>query len=519
MNRIIFVSVEDAWIKRIGESMGASASANAVTLRMAFDSAWEGSSKTAYFTDALGETSVKVVLGLDKLVAGLENTYDVPVPGEAMAQPGQATLTVVGESQGRVITTQAAKFRVLDSSLPDHAENSQPVTPDEAAQLQAQIDALEEIFVTNRQQAQAAADGAEHAKNAVLDALNHLPAGAVVVIDDLTTGGKTAALSAEQGKKLEETKANRQLSNLDTPQFALANLGAGVRQNLLINPYFQNAVNQRGKASYQDVPAIDGWYLGMGTMQLQKQANSEVWKVTGLTNTDSSSGRNSCVQRLENPKSYLGKTLTYTILCDSKANGVWASAYMNAGGPNVNSVSNDNGLSTITFTVPEGLSPSEFRVHWLIFPSETILPIAAKLEEGEGQTLAYKDSNGNWQLLPQPESDYATQLQKCQRYQLMLSSSGVTRIAVGYCATSTQIVVPLPVPVSMRTTPAVTYSNLSDLTLYVNGTTTLIPTAVYVNHSNAATVDLVFTVSGATAGSAAILRILSGGWLLLDANL
>lgn len=188
MNRIILLSVDDAWIKRSGETAGASGSAGAVTLRMTFDSAWDGTSKTVYFTDALGENSVKVLLGLDALVS--DNTYDVPVPGEAMTQPGQATVTVVGESEGRVITTQAARFRVLDAAIPPSAGNSQPITPDESAQLQAQIDALEEIFVTNRQQAQdAAQQAAESADQAV---------AAAASIGDAVQRAEAAAGSAQQ---------------------------------------------------------------------------------------------------------------------------------------------------------------------------------------------------------------------------------------------------------------------------------------------------------------------------------
>ena len=68
MNRIISLSVEDMYIKYTGEAFGATGSHNAVTLRMAFGPAWEGTAKTAYFTDALGNTSVALVLGLDTLV-------------------------------------------------------------------------------------------------------------------------------------------------------------------------------------------------------------------------------------------------------------------------------------------------------------------------------------------------------------------------------------------------------------------------------------------------------------------
>lgn len=39
-----------------------------------------------------------------------------------------------------------------------------------------------------------------------------------------------------------------------------------------------------------------------------------------------------------------------------------------------------------------------------------------KLEEGEGQTLAYEDESGALVILPQPDSSYAVQLLRCQMY-------------------------------------------------------------------------------------------------------
>lgn len=199
MNRIILLHIDDAWIKRFGETAGASGSANAITLRMTFDQAWDGTGKTAYFTDALGDVSVKVVISLDMLVPEMDNTYDVPVPGEAMAQPGLATLTVVGVSEGRVITTQAAKFRVLDAQVPDSAGNSQPITPDEFDQLQAQIAALEEIFVTNRQQAQQAAQQASQSAQAA-DASAQAAAGSADTAQSAAADASSAAQAAQEHK-------------------------------------------------------------------------------------------------------------------------------------------------------------------------------------------------------------------------------------------------------------------------------------------------------------------------------
>ena len=163
MNRIISLSVEDMYIKYTGEAFGATGSHNAVTLRMTFGPAWEGTAKTAYFTDALGNTSVALVLGLDTLVDG---AYEVDVPSEALKAAGVATITikgvlVSGETTTKAITTAAGHFRVLDSELPDSAGHAGTITPREKDQLQAGIDALETLFTTAKAAAEAAAANAK----------------------------------------------------------------------------------------------------------------------------------------------------------------------------------------------------------------------------------------------------------------------------------------------------------------------------------------------------------------------
>lgn len=163
MNRIISLSVEDMYIKYTGEAFGATGSHNAVTLRMTFGPAWEGTAKTAYFTDALGNTSVALVLGLDTLVDG---AYEVDVPSEALKYAGEATVTIKGvltsgDSTTKAITTAAGHFRVLDSELPDSAGNAGTITPSDKDQLQAEIAGLENLFITAKAAAEAAADNAK----------------------------------------------------------------------------------------------------------------------------------------------------------------------------------------------------------------------------------------------------------------------------------------------------------------------------------------------------------------------
>lgn len=168
MNRKISLSIEDIYIKYTGEAFGATGSHNAVTLRMIFGSAWDGTAKTAYFTDALGSASVSIVLGLDKLVGG---AYEVDVPSEALKYAGEATVTIKGvltsgDTTTKAITTAAGHFRVLDSELPESAGNAGTITPSDKEQLQAEIDGLENLFTTTKTAAETAAANAKVSETA-----------------------------------------------------------------------------------------------------------------------------------------------------------------------------------------------------------------------------------------------------------------------------------------------------------------------------------------------------------------
>lgn len=163
MNRKISLSIEDIYIKYAGEAFGATGSHNALTLRMIFGSAWDGTAKTAYFTDALGSASVSIVLGLDKLVGG---AYEVDVPSEALKYAGEATVTIKGvltsgDTTTKAITTAAGHFRVLDSELPESAGNAGTITASDKEQLQAEIDGLENLFTTTKTAAETAAENAK----------------------------------------------------------------------------------------------------------------------------------------------------------------------------------------------------------------------------------------------------------------------------------------------------------------------------------------------------------------------
>lgn len=209
MNRIISLSVEDMYIKYTGEAFGASGSHNAVTLRMTFGPAWEGTAKTAYFTDALGNASVALVLGLDTLVDG---AYEVDVPSEALKTAGVATITikgvlVSGVTTTKAITTAAGHFRVLDSELPDSAGSAGTITPSDKDQLQAEIAGMEALFTTAKAAAETAAANAKASETNAKNSETAAAGSASSAETSKTAAAESAATAASQASAANESAA------------------------------------------------------------------------------------------------------------------------------------------------------------------------------------------------------------------------------------------------------------------------------------------------------------------------
>lgn len=159
-----------------------------------------------------------------------------------------------------------------------------------------------------------------------------------------------------------------------TPQGALAALGAGVRPNELDNACFVGGgtgwgvfpVNQRGVSGTISTPGyfIDRWKLISGTVQIT---------AAGLVLNGT------IAQVLPAP---IGNVYTATALTTT--------------GPVTCQYDDASRTFSVTGT------------------GQTF--IFAKLEKGLGQTAAYQDADGTWNLLPQPDINYATQLLRCQQY-------------------------------------------------------------------------------------------------------
>ncbi len=238
-------------------------------------------------------------------------------------------------------------------------------------------------------------------RESIKAALDNLPAGAVPVIDNLTTGGAAVALSAEQGRLLGE------LANLTDYPRALYNLGAAPGVNLLDNWYFvggggpgQFPVNQRGQMKYAGIGyGIDRW----------KSSTDSYFEITadGLTIASEGSqfGYGLIYQAIPASAWLIGRTVTLSVLMQGN---LFTKSERIVDNPDAWNVSLSGGLARV-YAVNQNVF-FEFVVH----PGSQFSGIqAVKLELGPTQTLAHQEG-GKW--VPNKIPNYAEQLARCQRY-------------------------------------------------------------------------------------------------------
>lgn len=228
---------------------------------------------------------------------------------------------------------------------------------------------------------------------------------------NITVNIDTSAIaSVSYVQQVLSNKADTDLSNLDTPQAALANLGAGVRPNLLDNPCFVGGgtgwgvfpVNQRGALSgstdwtflcdrWEQFGA--DWSLTADGLVMAKRSDADYW---------------SFLQHIPTAvlEALAGETLTASVLFDDSL--VTAAKVLTSP------------VTYFPFDTGERVEViPESGVVQYYGGSVTRTVKAIKLEVGNTQTLAYQDAGGVWHLLPQPEGDYAAQLLRCQQYQFV----------------------------------------------------------------------------------------------------
>lgn len=261
-------------------------------------------------------------------------------------------------------------------------------------------------------------------------------------------------------------KADRQLSNLDTPQTALYHLGAGVRPNLLDNPYFVG-----GGTGWGVLPVNQRQVFSVGKAQ---QFLIDRWKtyryVSGTAELDQSgivlAGNFDFGITVETSRipPISGLPITISALLEDNRLISATGVLKNEGSPEIISVRNVTGNDfTVNFTYTRLWQSGKDLLYFQLLTDQSKIAVnAVKMEIGDTQTLAYQDADGKWKLLPQPDMDYGTQLEKCQKYLINLDDGSTvsTRNYPGTWIQTTanagQYVIPLPAV--MRAAPGTVHT-------------------------------------------------------------
>lgn len=153
-------------------------------------------------------------------------------------------------------------------------------------------------------------------------------------------------------------------------------------------------------------------------------------------------------ETIETSKLIVGRTYTFSFLAED--NGGVRQVYISDYG---SVFDGDKGLYTITFVAKETTRNQDFGIQTNV--GKTSIPLAAKLELGDTQTLAHQDSSGNWILNEIP--DFGEQLRRCQRYAFLpLYEAYATAVICNLFVSSVANGVAfgeVTLPVSMRNKP------------------------------------------------------------------
>lgn len=237
-------------------------------------------------------------------------------------------------------------------------------------------------------------------------------------------------------------------TNADTPQEALANLGAGVRPNLGDNCDFTDPINQKGVTSWS-VPSGDSLIFDRWKIQAIEgsvEANLE----SGGLKLSMAAINQGIKQTYQGGYLLPQKVYTSSVIVD----GQLYSAEI---------VPEEVVGTVVQYPGTEFSCAITFNVgacQWYPYidyrsGSRTVTIARCKLENDRGQTLGYMDADGTWKLLPQPDSKPGQMLAECQRYLYSPYYGAFPTAPVGTVFVSNQTTgfVAINTPALMRTKP------------------------------------------------------------------
>lgn len=324
---------------------------------------------------------------------------------------------------------------------------------------------------------------------------------------DTLEGHRVSYFATASELSATNTQVSTLNSGLSTANDNISALQTVGNPNLLDNWYFVNPVNQRGLKSYANSSGfygIDRWRIASG---LSNSCYVEI-----------NDGYVSFVNANTTPGSYIyfGQNFEYDITPTGVPRTV---SIMDKDGI-LRSYTGQNGTS---WEYDNGIyvyQASQKSLNFRLDAGKRLDMKAVKLELGSRQTFAHQDASGNWVLNEIP--NYEEQLARCQRYAINLSGPtayGVLGFGIARDANVASIFCPLPV--SMCTTPTVSFSG----SLCVSSTATVggspLVTAVRVDHINSNGITLDVTAPGLTAGAACQLWRVgdSSAYILLSTDL
>ena len=151
---------------------------------------------------------------------------------------------------------------------------------------------------------------------------------------------------------------------------------------------------------------------------------------------------------IETSKLIVGQTYTFSFLAED--NGGVRQVYILDYG---SVFDGDKGLYTITFVAKETTRNQDFGIQTNV--GKTSIPIAAKLELGDTQTLAHKE-NGVWVLNEIP--DFGEQLRRCQRYYRRWTGADNKPLGVAVRRESKLLELVFSLDTTMRVAPSLTFN-------------------------------------------------------------
>lgn len=257
---------------------------------------------------------------------------------------------------------------------------------------------------------------------------------------------------SENARALAMTRADRTLSNLTDYQRALHNIGGRPNKDILVNSHFVGGgsqlkygklpINPRGKAIYQGKGHhLTNWFEEYdGDSVLELHVSGVIFKTKKQFSN--------FAQNID-LSPYEGKKMTLSFWLSEVSDGMFLQVYQSGNPQAAVVVPASNGISTLTFDVIPNSGITTVQVQYRNpdtgeYNSAKIY--AAKLEEGDKQTLGWEDESGV-HLFETP--NFGEMLAQCQRYLLPLISNSCW----GYADFPNLAYLQVPTPSTMRAAP------------------------------------------------------------------